>query len=241
LVGSPLSEPSAGLAARARDVRSRIERTCSRAGRDPAEVTLVAVTKTHPVEAIRGAIAAGLTIFGENRVQEGMRKIEALRPEFPTLSWRLIGRLQTNKAKTAVRYFEEIQSVDRPALLDVLSREAVSTGRTLPVYVEMNVGGEASKGGVAPAEVEGLVADAASRPGIELRGLMTVPPFSEDREDSRPFFRTLRETRDRIAAATGVALPGLSMGMSHDFEVAIEEGATVVRVGTAIFGQRASA
>jgi pyridoxal phosphate enzyme (YggS family) len=241
LVGSPLSEPSAGLAARARDVRSRIERTCSRAGRDPAEVTLVAVTKTHPVEAIRGAIAAGLTIFGENRVQEGMRKIEALRPEFPGLSWRLIGRLQTNKAKTAVRYFEEIQSVDRPALLDVLSREAVSTGRSLPVYVEMNVGGEESKGGVDPAGVGSLVADAAARPGIELRGLMTVPPFSEDPEDSRPFFRTLRETRDRIAGATGVALPGLSMGMSHDFEVAIEEGATVVRVGTAIFGPREGA
>jgi hypothetical protein len=241
LVGIPVSDPSGGIAARARDVRARIERACSRSGRDPSEVTLVAVTKTHPVEAIRGAISAGLTVFGENRVQEGMRKIEALRPEFPGLSWRLIGRLQTNKAKTAVRYFEEIQSVDRPALLEVLAREAVSAGRILPIYVEMNVGGEASKGGVAPTGVEALVADAGARPGIELRGLMTVPPFSEDPEGSRLFFRTLRETRDRITGETGVALPGLSMGMSHDFEVAIEEGATVVRVGTAIFGERAKA
>jgi PLP dependent protein len=230
--------PASGLEARARAVRSRIEAACRRAGRDPGEVTLIAVTKTHPEEAIRRAIEAGLTVFGENRVQEGALKIEALRPEFPHLSWRLIGRLQTNKAKSAVRYFEEIQSVDRTALLDVLAREAGSTGRSVPIYVEMNVGGEASKGGAAAADVDGLVADAASRPGIELRGLMTVPPFSENPEDSRPFFRMLRETRDRIARETGVALPGLSMGMSHDFEIAIEEGATVVRVGTAIFGAR---
>jgi len=230
--------PDAGLESRARAVRARIEAACGRAGRDPGEVTLVAVTKTHPIEAIRRAIEAGLTVFGENRVQEGTRKIEALRPEFPDLSWRLIGRLQTNKAKSAVRYFEEIQSVDRTALLDVLAREAGSTGRSVPIYVEMNVGGEASKGGAAAPEIDGLVADAASRPGIELRGLMTVPPFSEDPEDSRPFFRTLRETRDRISRETGAALAGLSMGMSHDFEVAIEEGATVVRVGTAIFGAR---
>jgi len=230
--------PAAGLEERARAVRSRIEAACRRAGRDPGEVTLVAVTKTHPEEAIRRAIDAGLTIFGENRVQEGARKIEALRPEFPHLSWRLIGRLQTNKAKSAVRYFEEIQSVDRAALLDVLAREAGSTGRSLPIYVEMNVGGEASKAGAAASEIGDLVAAAASRPGIKLRGLMTVPPFSEDPENSRPFFRALRETRDRIARETGVSLAGLSMGMSHDFEIAIEEGATVVRVGTAIFGAR---
>lgn len=229
---------AAGLESRAADVRSRIEAACRRANRDPAAVTLVAVTKTHSVETIRRAIGAGLTVFGENRVQEGVGKIEALRPEFPGLSWRLIGRLQTNKAKTAVRYFEEIQSVDRTALLDVLAREANSAGRAVPIYVEMNVGGEASKGGAAPEEIESLVADASGRPGIELKGLMTVPPFAEDPEDARPFFRTLRETRDRIAEKTGTALPGLSMGMSHDFEVAIEEGATVVRVGTAIFGVR---
>jgi len=228
-----------GIAARAREVRARIERACGKSGRDPASVTLVAVTKTHPVETVREAIAAGLAVFGENRVQEGVRKIEVLRPEFPALSWRLIGRLQTNKAKTAVRYFEEIQSVDRMSLLDVLSREAVSAGRSVPIYIEVNIGGEASKGGIPAGEVEDLVREAAERPAIALRGLMTVPPFSEDPENSRLFFRQLRETRDRLADATGIDLPELSMGMSHDYEIAVEEGATVVRVGTALFGERA--
>ena len=228
-----------GIAARAREVRARIERACRMSGRDPGSVTLVAVTKTHPAETVREAIAAGLTVFGENRVQEGVRKIEALRGEFPGLSWRLIGRLQTNKAKTAVRYFEEIQSVDRMGLLDVLSREAVSSGRSLPIYVEVNIGGEASKGGIPAGEAADLVREAGARPGIALLGLMTVPPFSADPEDSRPFFRQLRETRDRLADATGVGLPGLSMGMSHDYGIAVEEGATVVRVGTALFGERA--
>jgi hypothetical protein len=239
VVESPLSDPSAGLAARARDVRARIERACSRAGRDPAGVTLVAVTKTHPVEAIRGAIAAGLTVFGENRVQEGVSKIESLRPDFPALSWRLIGRLQSNKAKTAVRYFEEIQSVDRSSLLEILSREAGASGRRLPIDVEVNVGGEASKGGIDPDGARALVESALAAPSIELRGLMTVPPFSEDAEASRSFFRALRSLRDRLEDRTGAPLPELSMGMSHDFEIAIEEGATVVRVGTAIFGERA--
>jgi len=228
-----------GIAARAREVEARIERSCRKSGREPGSVTLVAVTKTHPVETVREAIAAGLAVFGENRVQEGVRKIDALRPEFPVLSWRLIGRLQTNKAKTAVRYFEEIQSVDRMALLDVLSREAVSAGRSLPIYVEVNIGGESSKGGIPVEEAEALVREASARPGIALRGLMTVPPFAKDPEDSRRFFRKLREIRDRLADATGIDLPGLSMGMSHDYEIAVEEGATVVRVGTALFGERA--
>lgn len=228
------------LVSRVRAVEERIARACERAGRERSAVTLVAVSKTHPVAVVRQAIEAGLTVFGENRVQEGVRKIEALRGEFPRLSWRLIGRLQSNKAKTAVRYFEEIQSVDRISLLEILSREAGASKRC-PVYVEVNVGGESSKGGVPPVECGALVRAALAAPSIELRGLMTVPPFSDDPEASRPFFRELRDMRDRLEQETGSALPGLSMGMSHDFEVAIDEGATVVRVGTALFGPREAA
>ena len=229
------------LAARVRSVEDRIARSCERSGRDPGGVTLVAVTKTHPPETVRRAVEAGLTVFGENRVQEGSRKIEALRPDFPGLSWRLIGRLQSNKAKTAVKYFEEIQSVDRLSLLEVVAREAGAAGRVLPVYLEVNVAGEASKGGVEPEGLESLVRAAAGRAELRLAGLMAVPPFSEDSEASRPYFRELAALRDRTAAATGVELPGLSMGMSHDFEIAIEEGATVVRVGTALVGPREAA
>jgi pyridoxal phosphate enzyme (YggS family) len=226
------------LPGRLRVVRERIVRACERGGRDPAGVTLVAVSKTHPAENVRQAAEAGLAVFGENRVQEGVAKIEALRPDFPALSWRLIGRLQSNKARIAVRYFEEIQSVDRSSLLEVLSREAGASGRRLPIYVEVNVGGEASKGGIDPGAARALVESALAASSVELRGLMTVPPFSEDAEASRPFFRELRSLRDRLRDETGAPLPGLSMGMSHDFEVAIEEGATVVRVGTALFGPR---
>ena len=225
-----------GLGARVRAVRERIARACEGARRDPSDVTLVAVTKTHPEATVRDAVEHGLTVFGENRVQEGARKIEALRPEFPALSWRLIGRLQSNKAKTAVRYFEEIQSVDRVSLLEILSREAGSASR-YPIYVEVNLAGEASKGGVDPSGAGDLVRAALSSPGIALRGLMSVPPFADDPEASRPFFRELRGLRDRLQEETGAPL-GLSMGMSHDFDVAIEEGATVVRVGTALFGPR---
>lgn len=222
-------------------VRAGIEEACARAGRDPSAVTLVAVTKTHPPETVREAVEAGLTIFGENRVQEGARKIDALRGNFPALSWRLIGSLQTNKAKTAVKYFEEIQSVDRIPLLDILSREAGAAGRRLPIYVEVNIAGERAKAGVPPEECASLVAAAHALPEIELRGLMTVPPFTDDPEESRPFFRKLRELRDRVGESTGEPLRGLSMGMSHDYPVAIEEGATVVRVGTALFGERSRA
>ena len=225
-----------GLGHRVGEVRERIDRACARARRAPAEVTLVAVTKTHPVETVREAIGHGLTVFGENRVQEGIRKIEALRPDFPSLSWRLIGRLQSNKAKTAVKYFEEIQSVDRNSLLEILSREADPAGR-YPIYVEVNAGGEASKGGVDPSGAGALVRAALARPSIAVRGLMAVPPYAEDPEASRPYFRALAGLRDRLQQETGSPL-GLSMGMSHDFEVAIEEGATVVRVGTALFGPR---
>ncbi len=233
-----LPAPGPDLPRRVRNVRDRIVRACERARRDPSAVTLVAVTKTHPAETVRRAVEAGLAVFGENRVQEGVAKIEALRPDFPELSWRLIGRLQSNKAKTAVRYFEEIQSVDRSSLLEILAREAGAAHRRLPIYVEVNVGGEASKGGVDPGGAGALVESALAAPPIELRGLMTVPPFSDDPEASRPFFRKLRALRDRLQDETGSAIAGLSMGMSHDFDVAIEEGATVVRVGTALFGPR---
>ncbi|HET9794372.1 MAG TPA: YggS family pyridoxal phosphate-dependent enzyme [Thermoanaerobaculia bacterium] len=240
-MSGPSGADPAGLSRRVREVRERIARACETGKRDPSGVTLVAVTKTHPVDTVRRAAETGLTVFGENRVQEGVAKIEALRPDFPGLSWRLIGRLQSNKAKTAVRYFEEIQSVDRSSLLEILSREAGASGRRLPIYVEVNVGGEASKGGVDPGGAAALVGSALAAPAIELRGLMTVPPFSDDPAASRPFFRQLRSLRDRLQDETGSPIPGLSMGMSHDFEVAIEEGATVVRVGTALFGARESA
>jgi pyridoxal phosphate enzyme (YggS family) len=234
--------PDAGdLPRRLREVRERIARACERGRRDEAGVELVAVTKTHSAEVVRRAAEAGLSVFGENRVQEGVAKIEALRSDFPALSWRLIGRLQSNKAKTAVRYFEEIQSVDRSSLLEILSREAGASGRRLPICVEVNVGGEASKGGTDPDGARALVESALASPSIELRGLMTVPPFSEDPEASRSFFRALRSLRDRLRDETGAPIPGLSMGMSHDFEVAIEEGATAVRVGTALFGPREAA
>jgi pyridoxal phosphate enzyme (YggS family) len=196
-------------------------------------VGLVAVSKTVPAAGVRAAIEAGVTVLGENRVQEAREKISLL----PPARWHLIGHLQTNKAKTAVELFELIHSVDSLRLAEELDRHAQQRGRPVRCLVQVNVGEEPQKHGVAAAEVGPLLRAARALPGIRIAGLMTVPPFLPEAEAVRPYFRALRELRDRLAGEAE-GLVELSMGMTHDFEVAIEEGATLVRVGTAIFGAR---
>jgi hypothetical protein len=197
-------------------------------------VTLVAVSKTMPAAAIREAVSAGVKILGENRVQEAREKIEALPG---AAEWHLIGHLQTNKAKLAVGLFDCIHSLDSVRLAQELGRHAEEAGRRLRCLVEVNLGEEAQKSGVDVAEVRPLLEAARRLPQLSVQGLMTIPPFLPDPESVRPFFRRLRDLRDRLESE-GWTLPDLSMGMSHDFEVAIEEGATLVRIGTAIFGSR---
>jgi PLP dependent protein len=222
-------------------IRERIAATARRAGRNPDEITLMGVSKTFPVERIREAYAAGLRVFGENRVQEFAGKATALRG-LPDTEWHLIGHLQTNKAAKAAELFDAVDSVDSARMAEKLNACAESAGKTLSVLIEVNVGGEEAKSGVAPAsdELERILQGAPLCGNLTFRGLMTVPPYTEDPEGSRAYFRQLRQMRDSIAAR-GLAQIGmtlLSMGMSHDFEVAIEEGATSLRVGTAIFGER---
>jgi pyridoxal phosphate enzyme (YggS family) len=230
----PISENLAG-------VRERIEITAKRAGRRSEDVTLMAVSKTFPPERIREAYDAGLRIFGENRVQEFAGKAVSLRGMHDA-EWHLIGHLQTNKAAKAVELFTAVDSVDSLRLAQKLNASAEQLGKRLAVLIEINVGGETAKSGVAPGspELEDLLLAARELQHLEFRGLMTVPPFTDDPQQARPNFRKLRELRDRIAARRlpAVDLSALSMGMSHDFEVAIEEGSTCVRVGTAIFGER---
>lgn len=215
------------IAARLAAVRGAIERACERAGRSPEDVTLIAVSKTWPAEAVREALAAGLTDFGENRVQEGAAK--AAEVASPGVRWHLIGHLQTNKVRAALGPFAILHSVDSERLL-----RAISAAATTPVaiMIEVNVAAEPSKDGIAPAEVAGMLSCAANLPNLDVRGLMTVAPHVGSAELVRPVFRELRE----LAAANG--LRELSMGMTNDYEVAIEEGATFVRVGRAIFGER---
>lgn len=217
-------------------IRERIARAAERAGRDPASITLVAASKTQTVEVVRAAFEAGVRVFGENRVQEGAVKVPAL----PDARWLFIGRLQRNKARRAVELFEEIHSVDSLRLAETLARLGVERGRPVPALLEVNVGGEESKGGFAPEELPAALDALAAMPGLAVRGLMTIPPPVDDPAEARPAFR-------RVAAlareAAGRGLPGmgfdeLSMGMSDDFEVAIEEGATLVRLGTVLFGAR---
>jgi pyridoxal phosphate enzyme (YggS family) len=227
--------------ARRREALDGISRAATRSGRDPAGVSLLAVTKGHGPDVVRAAAGAGQTLFGENRVAEGAEKIAATRGEWPELSWRLIGTLQTNKAAPALQYFSALESLDRQRLVERLERLLAETGRRWPVLLEVNLGGEASKSGVAPEELEALARSAIGAPHLDVRGLMAVPPFGPASESSRPYFRRLRELRDRMADRFGRALPELSMGMSHDFEVAVEEGSTEVRLGTALFGPREAA
>jgi PLP dependent protein len=218
-------------------VQDRIAAAAKRAGRDPSSIRLVTVTKTIDHGRIREAIAAGAAILGENRVQEAKEKIEALGK---VASWHLIGHLQTNKAKYAVKLFDLIHSVDSLELAKELDKQAEKIGKKQNVLIEVNIAGEASKAGMAVREAPALVREAARLANISVQGLMTMPPWSADPEDSRPFFRILRELAEAIAKENipGLSMRELSMGMSGDFEVAIEEGATLVRVGTAIFGER---
>jgi pyridoxal phosphate enzyme (YggS family) len=217
------------IAQRIAAVRARIDASCARASRDPAEVTLVAVSKTHPESAVREAYDAGHRDFGENRVQEGVSKLEALRARGVHATWHLLGHLQTNKVRAAVNLFDILHGVDSKRIAEAISARAE---RPVPVFLEVNVAGEESKQGVPPGDVASVAGAIRGLPNIDLAGLMTVAPMVDDPESVRPIFRTLRELRD----ANG--LRGLSMGMTDDFEVAVEEGATVVRVGRAIFGPR---
>jgi pyridoxal phosphate enzyme (YggS family) len=223
-------------------IRERIDAAARRAGRSANEVSLMAVTKTHPPERIREAYEAGLRLFGENRVQEFAGKAGGI-ADLSGAEWHMIGHLQTNKAGKAVELFGAVDSVDSVKLAEKLDASARTQNKKLPVLIEVNVGGEEAKSGVAAesGDLEELLLTAPRLQALEFRGLMTVPPFANDPEAARPFFRKLRELRDAIAARKlpAVAMVVLSMGMSHDFEVAIEEGSTCVRVGTAIFGERA--
>jgi hypothetical protein len=221
-------------------VREHIAAAARRAGRSPEQIALMAVSKTHSPDRIREAYAAGHRLFGENRVQEFAGKADALADLHA--EWHMIGHLQTNKAGKTAELFHAVDSVDSLKLAEKLDAAARQLGKKLDVLIEINVGGEAAKSGVAPDsdELEGLLLAAPRLEGLVLRGLMTVPPFTDDAQGARPYFRRLRDLRDAIAARKlpSVLMDVLSMGMSHDFEVAIEEGSTCVRVGTAIFGER---
>lgn len=218
-------------------VQKRIAAACERSGRTAQEVTLLAVSKTMAPERIRRAYDAGLRHFGENRVQEAQAKRPALSDL--DITWHLVGHLQTNKVKQAVSLFQWIHSVDSFRVAETLHNSAPSGGSRLPVLIEVNLANEVAKSGVDESTTLALAQQVMMLGNLELRGLMAVPPFFENPEATRPFFQRLRVLRDNTAAGLEkVALPDLSMGMSHDFEVAIEEGATIVRVGTAIFGAR---
>lgn len=222
-------------------VRERIAAACARVGRSPDDVRLMAVSKTHPASAIQEAFAAGIRLFGENRVQEFAAKapeLAGVRAEF-----HLIGHLQSNKSAKAAELFSAIDSVDSLKLAERLNDAADKFGKTLHVLLEVNVGGEAAKSGFAPdsAELVDVLAKTKDLRHLQIRGLMTIPPHTDDPNGARPYFHTLRDLRDRLAKQFPHASLGeLSMGMSHDYEIAIEEGSTCVRVGTAIFGERQS-
>jgi PLP dependent protein len=222
-------------------IRERIAKAAQRTGRRPDEVALMAVCKTHPAERIIEAYEAGQRLFGENRVQEFADKAPAL-AQLQDARFHLIGHLQSNKATRAAHLFHAVDSIDSLKLAQRLDAAAQQAGKRLPVLIEINVGGESAKAGLAPdsAELEALLAAAPGLASLEIRGLMTIPPFTEDPNAARPFFQQLRRLRNAILDRnlTSVSMDELSMGMSHDFEVAIEEGSTCVRVGTAIFGAR---
>lgn len=218
-------------------VRARIAAAAEKVGRDQTEITLVAVSKTKPVELVEMAYNLGVTDFGENRVQEALPKIAHFHP--PGLRWHLIGHLQSNKAGKVVEPFACVHSVDSLHLAQLLSRRAEEEGQRLPILLQVNVAGEASKEGIAPGETLELARQIVALPALRVEGLMTIAPLVDDPEEVRPVFRELRRLRDRLRdEVTASAWTHLSMGMTDDYEVAIEEGATLVRVGRAIFGAR---
>ena len=226
------------LAANLAAVQQRIAAACGRAGRDPGSVTLLAVTKSQPPEAVNEAARLGLALFGENKVQEAKAKI----PLCPgRLRWHMIGHLQTNKCRDAVELFEMIQGVDSLHLAQEINRRAEQAAKTMPIMVEVNAVGEASKFGYRPEQLLAELLQVNALPRLELRGLMTIPPWSPDPEKVRPVFQQVRAIKEQCEQILGAPLPHLSMGMTGDFEVAIEEGATMVRIGTALFGERPKA
>jgi pyridoxal phosphate enzyme (YggS family) len=226
------------LEANRKAIQQRIEAACARAGREPSSVTLVAVTKGQPPEVVCDAAALGLSLFGENKVQEAKAKI----PQCPDrLHWHMVGHLQTNKCRDAVGLFEMVQSVDSLHLAEELDRRAEQAAKRLPILLEVNAVGEASKFGCSPDQLLADLGSINALPRLEVHGLMTVPPWTLDPEKARPVFRQMRELKERCEQLLGAPLPHLSMGMTGDFEVAIEEGATIVRIGTALFGARSKA
>jgi len=218
-----------GIEANIRELERRVARAAERADRSPAGISIIAVTKTVETELIQRAFAAGMRHFGESRVQEAKAKIGQISPLQPSPTWHMVGHLQTNKAKTAVELFDVIHSVDSVRLAEVISREAQ---HNIPVLLEVNVSGETTKSGFSLAEVRSATHQIARLPHLEVKGLMTIAPFFSDPEEARPFFRKLRLLRDSLG------LEHLSMGMTDDFEIAIEEGATMIRIGRGIFGER---
>jgi pyridoxal phosphate enzyme (YggS family) len=236
--------PGAGVGERLAAVRERIERAAARAGRGGEEITLVGVSKGQPAQAVIRAVRAGLSDVGENYLQEASAKIQKVEVELeglgsPVPRWHFIGRLQRNKVRDVVRHFDAVETVDRDSLGAELERRAAQANRRLRVLLQVNLSNEPQKGGVAPEQLEALLAASADWSQLEVAGLMTVPAAQADPERSRPAFARLRELRDQLREAPGGAgLHELSMGMTADFEVAIEEGATIVRVGTGIFGTR---
>jgi hypothetical protein len=232
------------VATRLAEIEERIEAACRRAGRHRRDVTLIGVTKTFPASIVAEGIAAGLRTLGENRVQEAAGKIAELDElcRSQGVDWHLIGHLQSNKVRRAVELFDAIHSIDSLRLAERVEAVCAEKNRTMPILIEVNLGGEASKAGAGPEEIVPLCRAVARLPHLELLGLMTVPPFLDDPEAVRPYFRQLRDllTQMRERGEVGESCRHLSMGMSHDFETAIEEGATFVRIGTALFGTRDS-
>ena len=224
-----------GLADNLNSIQQRIRTACDRCGRDPNSITLLAVSKTHPPQTIQELAECGQLLFGENKVQEAKAKI----PNCPgKLRWHFIGHLQSNKCRDAVELFSMIQSVDSLGIAQEINKRAGQVAKTMPVLLEVNVAGEASKFGYEPELMLAELNELNKLSRLEIHGLMAIPPFSPVAEKSRPYFRTLRELKERAETVLGAPLPMLSMGMSDDFEIAIEEGSTMVRVGTALFGER---
>jgi pyridoxal phosphate enzyme (YggS family) len=222
---------------RYQQIFNRIESACARVQRESSSVKLIAVSKTHPPESVKAMSQMGVRDFGENKVQEAKAKI----PECPSnLNWHGIGHLQTNKAKDAVRLFSMIHSVDSLKLAQELAKQAENQSKHLPILLEVNVSGEGTKFGLKPSEVFEVASSINSFSHLEFQGLMTMAPFSENSETARPFFRKLAELKKDLEHKFGASIPHLSMGMSGDFEIAIEEGSTMVRIGTALFGERKS-
>jgi pyridoxal phosphate enzyme (YggS family) len=218
-------------------IRRRMAAACARAGRDASAVTLLAVSKTHPPETIQQAVAAGQLLFGENKIQEAKAKI----PLSPGRArWHFIGHLQSNKVRDAVEWFELIQGVDSLGIAREISKRAVQAGKTMPALLEINVAGEGSKFGYQPEQMLRELPELNGLRNVEIQGLMAIPPYAATPENARPYFQRLRALKAAAEQTLGAPLPHLSMGMSGDFEVAIEEGATIVRVGTALFGERAA-